>query len=204
MNAFGRATMNNPARALAQRRQIVPTMIRLGGSLAGCRVLELGCGRGVGTELLLDVMEAAEVHAVDLDPVMVDKARHRVGQRATVELADMTALAVPDAHYDAVVDFGAVHLVPEWRKAVQEVARVLRPRGRYYFEEIVGRIFRATMPLATGRRMAGGFGEHAYLSELERLGLTVEATAKPRLALLSGMVGDLIGVARRSDDGSGP
>jgi hypothetical protein len=53
------------------------------------------------------------------------------------------------------------------------------------------------MPLATGRRIPGGFGEAAYLAELERHGLVVVATARPKLAVLTTMVGDLIGVARK-------
>lgn len=197
MNAFGRATMNNSARAFAQRHYLVPQMLRLGGSLDGCRVLELGCGRGVGTELILDEMGAAEVDALDLDPIMVNKARRRLGDRARVEVGDMTNLSALDASYDAVVDFGAIHLVPEWRRAAAEVSRVLAPAGGYFFEEIVGRLFRATLPLATGRRIEGGFSEDAYLGELDRLGLTVEGTLKPRLVVLSGMVGDLVGVARK-------
>jgi len=197
MNAFGRATMNNRARAFAQRRYLVPQMLRLGGSLDGCRVLELGCGRGVGTELIRDVMGATEVDALDLDPIMVAKARRRLGDRARVEQGDMTALSASDASYDAVVDFGAIHLVPDWRRAAGEVSRVLVPGGRYFFEEIVGRLFRATMPLATGRRIDGGFSEGAYLGELNRLGLTVEGIHKPGLAVLSTMVGDLVGVARK-------
>jgi SAM-dependent methyltransferase len=110
MNAFGRGTMNSSFRAFAQRHYLVPQMLRLGGSRDGCRVLELGCGRGVGTELILDEMGAAEVDALDLDPIMVDKARGRLGDRARVEVGDMTDLSAPDASYDAVVDFAAIHL----------------------------------------------------------------------------------------------
>jgi ubiquinone/menaquinone biosynthesis C-methylase UbiE len=197
MNAFGRATMNSLPRAFAQRRYLVPQMLRLGGSLDGCRVLELGCGRGVGTELILDEMGAAEVDALDLDPIMVDKARERLGERARVEVGDMTDLSAPDASYDAVVDFAAIHLVPEWKRAASEVSRVLAPAGRYFFEEIVGRFYRATNLLVTGRRIEGGFSEDAYLGELVRLGLSVEGTLKPRLVVLSGMVGDILGVARK-------
>jgi len=43
----------------------------MGGAAQGATALELGCGRGVGTELVLDVFGAAHVDAFDLDPEMV-------------------------------------------------------------------------------------------------------------------------------------
>jgi ubiquinone/menaquinone biosynthesis C-methylase UbiE len=198
MNSFGRATMNNPARAFAQRHYLVPHLLDLGGTLEGCRVLEVGCGRGLGTELILDAMGAAEVDAVDLDPIMVAKARRRLGGRAHVALGDMTSLAAADSTYDAVVDFGALQLVPAWRRAAAEVQRVLVPGGQYFFEAIVGRWFRAVLPLATGRSIDGNFNEADFVGELAGLGLSVDRTFKPRLAAYSGMVGDLLGVARKS------
>jgi ubiquinone/menaquinone biosynthesis C-methylase UbiE len=197
MNVFGRAATNNFARAFALRHYLVPQMLRLGGSLDGSRVLEVGCGWGVSTDLILDEMGAAAVDALDLDPIMVDKARQRLGGRAHVEVGDMTDLSAPDASYDAVMDFGAIHLVPEWRRAASEVSRVLVPAGRYFFEEIVGRLYRDIMPFATGRRIEGGFNEHAYLGELDRIALSVDGTLKPGLVVLSGTVGDLVGVARK-------
>jgi ubiquinone/menaquinone biosynthesis C-methylase UbiE len=46
---------------------------------------------------------------------------------------------VPDAAYDAVFDFGIVHHVPEWRAALREAHRVLRPGGRFFAEEVFER-----------------------------------------------------------------
>jgi len=35
-----------------------------------------------------------------------------------------------------VFDFGIVHHIPDWRLAVSEIHRVLKPRGRFYAEEV--------------------------------------------------------------------
>lgn len=60
--------MNNPVRAALLRWYEAPLLERLGGRVEGGRVLELGCGRGVGTEIILRRFGAAEVHAFDIDP----------------------------------------------------------------------------------------------------------------------------------------
>ncbi len=52
LNAIEKTLMNNPARSLIQRRYEAPLFVRLGGRTDGERVLEIGCGRGVGTEII--------------------------------------------------------------------------------------------------------------------------------------------------------
>jgi len=108
--------------------------------MPGGAALEIGCGRGVGVELILDVFGAERVDAFDLDPRMIGQAQwHLRGRRPRVRLwtGDVTRIPVPAATYEAVFDFGIVHHVPDWRGAIAEVARVLRPGGRFYAEEVL-------------------------------------------------------------------
>jgi ubiquinone/menaquinone biosynthesis C-methylase UbiE len=136
------ALMNNPVRAAIQRYFEARSLLHMGGSMHGGLALELGCGRGVGTELILDLFGADSVHAFDLDPRMVALARRRLaprGSRVEEWVGDATAISVPDAGYDAVFDFGIIHHVPDWRRAVGEIHRVLKPGGRLYSEEVLGR-----------------------------------------------------------------
>lgn len=130
--------MNNPVRAMIQRGFEARRLLELGGRLDGGRALEVGCGRGVGVEAILDDFGANRVDAFDLDPRMVARARRRLaerGGRVALWVGDATAIPVADGRYDAVFDFGIVHHVPDWRAALGEVARVLRPGGRLYAEE---------------------------------------------------------------------
>lgn len=50
---------------------------------------------------------------------------------------DVERIDAPDATYDAVFDFGIVHHVRDWRAAVREIHRVLKPGGRFYAEEVL-------------------------------------------------------------------
>ncbi len=134
--------MNNPVRAAIQRHFEAARLLELGGPLPGGTALEIGCGRGVGAELILDVFGADRVDAIDLDPAMVERARRRLaprGDRVRVRTGDASKLDAPDASYDAVFDFGIVHHIPNWRGALGECHRVLVPGGRLYAEEIFER-----------------------------------------------------------------
>lgn len=82
--------------------------------------------RGVGVEILLEHLGAAEVVAFDFDPRMVARARARTsrfGERAKIFVGDAEHMALPKASFDAVVEFGIIHHVPNWRGAHRGVCR---------------------------------------------------------------------------------
>jgi ubiquinone/menaquinone biosynthesis C-methylase UbiE len=138
LNAIERAAMNNPMRAAHQHHREATWFRRLaGGALSGQHVLEVGCGRGVGAEVILDRLGAAKVTAFDLDESMVELARKRLHARpVSLSVGDVCAIAEPTGSVDTVVDFGIIHHVPDWQLSLAEIARVLRPGGLLLFEEI--------------------------------------------------------------------
>jgi ubiquinone/menaquinone biosynthesis C-methylase UbiE len=140
LNRFEYALMNNPVRAAIQRHVEARRLLRMGGAMRGGRALEIGCGRGVGSDLILRLFGADSVDAFDLDPSMVARARARLsayGSRVRLWVGDAGAISAPDATYDAVFDFGIIHHVPDWRRVVAEIHRVLVPEGRFYGEEVL-------------------------------------------------------------------
>lgn len=198
LNRVEKALMNNPVRAALQRRYEAPLLERLGGRVDGGRVLEIGCGRGVGTEIILERFRAGEVHAFDLDPDMLRRAGSRFRRyppgRVRLSVGDAAAIAASDGSFDAVFDFGIVHHVPEWRRAVSEVARVLRPGGRFFFEEVTRHaldrwVYRTFLDHPREDR----FTAREFVDEVERRGIRVEGNYVVRV------FGDFVfGVGRRS------
>lgn len=185
LNRVEKALMNNPVRAGLQRRYEAPLLERLGGKVEGLRVLEIGCGRGVGTEIILNRFRAAEVHAFDLDADMVERARRRLRvfppERIRLWVGDAARIEAADGSYDAVFDFGIVHHVPEWRTALAEVRRVLKPGGRFYFEEVTRRalerwLYRTFLDHPEHDRFSAG----EFLAEVERLGIRVGGNTAER------------------------
>ena len=212
LNTFGRIQMNNPARSVAQRRFTAKHMLRLGGDIAGGVALEVGCGRGVGIEIILDRFRADRVIGVDIDPKLVALAESRtepLGDRASVSVGTATDIDAAESTFDAIFDFGVIHQIEQWRKAVEECARVLKPGGRFYFEAVSKPFYRMPMNLAMERGTPDvrkiGFTKDAYLEELERNGIEVgSGYVEPRLPITGAFIGDLIGVGTRTTMGPEP
>ncbi|MCZ7530455.1 MAG: methyltransferase domain-containing protein [Acidimicrobiia bacterium] len=101
-------------------------------------VLDAGCGSGRISEMLLDRLPDGKVIAVDASEKMVERARDHLagfGERASVQVADLTALAGPesldlDAPVDAVLSTATFHWIADHDALFAALASVLRPGGR--------------------------------------------------------------------------
>ena len=112
----------------------------VGTALPG-RVLDLGCGDGRLTALMLASYPDSTAVATDMSPPMLDTARARFtgDARATVLSYDFRNALPFDEPFDAIVTSLAVHHVEDDRKRTlyAEIAAALRPGGVFCNLEIV-------------------------------------------------------------------
>ena len=109
--------------------------VHLLGDTAGLDVLEVGCGAAQASRWLAG--QGARVVGVDLSAGMLCESRtldRAVGVRTPVVQADATRLPFVDSGFDlACSAYGAVPFVADSGSVMAEVARVLRPGGRWVF-----------------------------------------------------------------------
>ena len=198
LNLAEKLLVNNPVRALVQRFYEGPLLQKLGGRLDDARVLDVGCGRGVGMQILLEQFGAGQVYGIDLDPQQVRRAQKRFAGtsegRVVLAVGSVEKLPFPNEYFDAVFDFGMLHHVVDWQAGVAEIRRVLKPSGLFFFEEVTREalnrwVYRTFLDHPTENR----FNEAEFLAELPAHGF--ESLGKPRRILLNDI---FIAVARRS------
>ena len=105
------------------------------GDVRGRRVLEVGCGSAMCSRWL--VAQGAHPVATDLSSGMLTQGRAtaaRTGIAVPLVQADAQYLPFADTSFDiAFTAFGAVPFVADSARVMREVARVLRPGGRWVF-----------------------------------------------------------------------
>jgi ubiquinone/menaquinone biosynthesis C-methylase UbiE len=144
---------------------------------SGLRWLDVGCGNGAFTQLLVERCAPAEVQGIDPSEGQLAFARARSTSRVA-EFRRGNAMALPFSadRFDAAVMALVIIFVPEPAKAILEMARVVRPGG--------------TVATYMWDMLGGGFPVDPLLVEMRAMGL---APARPpqmeasRLDMLRGL-----------------
>ena len=92
--------------------------------------LDIGCGSGAFTELILDGCSPGAVSAIDPAEAQIAHAsRQPTAGRASFRVADAQALPFLDATFDVVASALAINFIPDRRRAISEMRRVARAGG---------------------------------------------------------------------------
>ena len=92
--------------------------------------LDVGCGTGAFTTLIVKTRKPARVSAVDPGAAQIEFARRQpVAKRADFRVADAQALPFSDGTFDVVASALVINFIPDRARAVAEMRRVTRPYG---------------------------------------------------------------------------
>lgn len=121
--------------SLGRDRSWKRRVIREAGVQPGAHVVDLACG--TGDIALLAAAAGATVTGLDITPRMIELARRKAvvsaaggATRPRFAVADMMALPLADASADVVTTGYGLRNVPQLGEAIDQIVRVLRPRGR--------------------------------------------------------------------------
>lgn len=92
-------------------------------------VIDAGCGSGRITAELLDRLPRGRLLAVDASQSMIEKARERLGDRASYLVADLTALEVEEP-VDLVFSTATFHWITDHERLFERLHAALNPGGR--------------------------------------------------------------------------
>jgi ubiquinone/menaquinone biosynthesis C-methylase UbiE len=162
----------------------------------GLNWLDVGCGTGAFTELLLARCAPGQIDAIDPAEDQIAFAKTRPGMAGvTFRVGDAQALPFPDHSFDAVAMALVINFVPDAAKAVAEMKRVTRPggtAGTYMWDWPGGRTIQQPLihgikalnvevPSSTGQRNSGmdelrRFFEGAGFERVETRAIDIEVS----------------------------
>jgi SAM-dependent methyltransferase len=92
--------------------------------------LDVGCGTGALTEIILEKANPRRVHGVDPSEGFVNYSSHHVRDaRATFQVGDARDLPVDEATFDSVVSGLVINFVPDQIRAITAMRKAARAGG---------------------------------------------------------------------------
>ena len=101
----------------------------------GWTMLDIGCGGGATLKRLLKKSQGAKVYGIDISEESVAKAINvnadMIGKQVFVQQGSAEELPCEDGTFDLVTAVETVYFWPNLPSCLQEVRRVLKPRGHF-------------------------------------------------------------------------
>ncbi len=116
----------------AERRGDI--FIRLGKLKKGRKVLELGCGTGIFTNMIQKTR--ADITAIDISPFFIKKAKENtIAKNVKFCIENIEHMSFPDNNFDCIIGSSILHHLDNLEKCLVEIKRVLKKGGVFVFTE---------------------------------------------------------------------
>lgn len=130
-----RKTFNNQADTYDQdikgqhARNLYPVLLGTISNISYDTILDLGCGTGAVLQAILNEDCRKKAYGIDISENMLDIARNKLKENATLVLGDSEYLPFENEFFDVVYCNDSFHHYPKPDKVLSEVYRVLKPKG---------------------------------------------------------------------------
>lgn len=110
------------------RERVAARIARSVQSVEKPRCIDVACAVGTDLGLLAAALgeKPAELHGIDLLEKQLEVARTKLPDASFVQ-GDVLALPFPDSHFDSLQTSRLLIHVPDFRKAIDEMIRVMKP-----------------------------------------------------------------------------
>jgi ubiquinone/menaquinone biosynthesis C-methylase UbiE len=135
MNSIESFVINSSIRQIIQKLVEVKDFLDVPNNLKRKKVLEVGCGNGYGTSLINKYFEPSNIYGIYLDEKMIERAKRNKSFNANFTVGDASRLPFKDSSFHGVFDFAILHHIPNWKKAIDEIHRVLKKGGQVFIED---------------------------------------------------------------------
>ena len=126
------------------------------------RILEIGCGTGLLSAHLAELYPEAELVLTDISPVMLERARLRLGTRASYRRMDGESPDAALGKFELIASSLALQWFADLRSGIARLADLLAPDGRFAFATLGAESFAEWR--AAHERLGLRSGLHAYPS----------------------------------------
>lgn len=159
-------------------KDIVKKLLGIARLPADKKILEIGCGNGVGSKYILKIFEPNEFIATDLDERLVEIAMMKnKDTKAKFEVGNATDLRFLKNEFDAVTGLSVIHHIPNWKDCVDELQRIIKPGGLLIIKELSIESFETPFGRLSRRLVfhpyESMFRENEFLDYLKKAGFLI-------------------------------
>ncbi|HOK35601.1 MAG TPA: class I SAM-dependent methyltransferase [Candidatus Pacearchaeota archaeon] len=108
--------------------------------------LEIGSKNGYALPIIQKYFSPKKLIGTDIDENSLKVAKENIIKKELknieIKTADAQRLPFQSSIFDTVFMFATLHHIPDWKKAISEVSRVLKEKGYFVFREPLAKFYK--------------------------------------------------------------